>query len=440
MIITNHVSLPAIYTINYVMMLQNLIIIADHDLLRNDYDENDHDSDKETASEMLSQVFKEMELNQNCRNSNRDLYDSILANDEIDPLLDEKSPNHYPDTTTTFVNVSQSQQQYQPVQHQLYQKDYQVNKHQSDTIPQLINVKPPLSKPNIPPKPTSFDSKDLFGAKPFVATSGLTNILASGQEPISRHHVSDSLESTRPFSGPNFVPAIIKPPISGKPSGESMPNYSTRPGPITSTRVGEVKTESSHPILPIRPVSSAGGTSNPSKIAISLSNRIDFISKPIQPTNIKLTSLPKESLSTSLDPLSTGDNRLKPKPPVRSKVSSSKAVKHYKVEVEEVDDDVDGLLQADDQEEELSTKSSSYSKLKRPLFSPQFISNLMSDFLPLQVFHPRLPRKRINRKAKIKMEKEIKRRETNRKKQKKNSKVKVKKTKIQVLAMLAFQI
>ncbi|XP_074605207.1 uncharacterized protein LOC141858380 [Brevipalpus obovatus] len=365
-----------------------------HFIKRYDYDANDDDSDKEPVSEVLSQALQGIELNQNYSNLNdQDVFDSELFDRKLNPLIGNDSSNHqdssiqqnlpvkhsplvqprqsfYPNSSLSGVNqVIDSQRKGGP---------------SNDTQPHCTAAKS-LIKPSIPPKPSSLESKDLFGAKPFVAHSdriGINSAINPSQDSASQASVmkirnqpalqASFEDTTRSFSGPEKC-TIIKPPIPTKPTSRSLSSAVglaavTAIGPIASvtTRIGDLKSESPQKIsikhrIPVSHVGNFSGSGSSSLGNLTINSALSSSSNnPIHP----VPSLSSSTSSTPLDPISFTENRIttssKPRPPVRTKVSSSKAVKAYKVE--EVDDDVDGLLTADDAELEDDAIASSSTK------------------------------------------------------------------------------
>ena len=320
-----------------------------HFVKRYDYDTNDDDSDKEPNSEVLSQDLQGIKLNQNCSNLNdQDVFDSELFDRKLNPLAGTdladhrvlstrlNNPSEHPSLVLSkepfFPNSSASVVN-QAIDSQKKVGSSNNTQHHQTTSKLLI-------KPTIPPKPCLLESKDLFGAKPFVAHGdriGVNSSMNFAQDSKNQALTkvlnkstlqTSSVDRTRPFSGPEKC-TIIKPPIPTKPTSRSLSNAVgqatvTALGPIATitTRIGDIKCESpqrssitTHQIS----VTSAGnfGGSGASSLGSLNSSTSLCLNNPIH----SAANLDNNTSSTPLEPVSFNESKIisssKPRPPGR---------------------------------------------------------------------------------------------------------------------------
>ncbi|XP_015788863.1 BMP-2-inducible protein kinase [Tetranychus urticae] len=355
---------------------------------RSDYVEDDSDVDREVERNLLAQVLKDTELSQHHNRNNQDLFGSLPFDQQTvkahSTMLEKKQQadqlHHQQMKQKQRQLQIQSQQQQSQRPHHLTQHHpipsnktnqsllFQVDHHHTQNNVQPAQLmKSYVIKPNLPPKPvtssssTALESQDLFGAKPFVANDNHV-MLPGPTNPInlpilSNHETNTKMRSTNQDERLNLDElGKIKPPAPIKPLSKVLPCY-----PVSSTI--RPNSEKSHsPQRLINQSVSAGFAPHYNDSAFSGSTVVS--SSSTINTNPSLSGSNLTSIGNNTrEPLTGVDNRIKSKQVIKPKAASSKAVKAYKVE--EVDDDIDGLLSVEDQEEDVTVSSSSSSKKEK---------------------------------------------------------------------------
>ncbi|XP_053205198.1 BMP-2-inducible protein kinase-like [Panonychus citri] len=329
---------------------------------------DDSDVDREVERNLLAQVLKDTELSQHHDRHNQDLFGSLPFDQQTvnahSNMLERKQFADQLHQEQIKQHKQRQQQQHHSIPSNITNQSllFQVDHQAQNNVHQVQQIKSSLIKPNLPPKPivssasSTLESQDLFGAKPFVASDNqfaLNCPVNQTNLPIRSNHETNTtkLRSTNQEERQNLDEiSKIKPPVPLKPLSKVFINYTN------SSTINKPDSEKSN--SPQRLINQASGFASP---AFSGTTII-----PSSSTNT-LPGLPVPTVvTTNIVRDSTGqvDNRLtKSKQILKPKAASSKAVKAYKVE--EVDDDVDGLLSVEEQEDDVTASSSSSSKKEK---------------------------------------------------------------------------